>query len=212
MEEINLEKVDLVRERCKVTYTEAKEALEESNGNVVDALIYIEKKQKSKADEMLNSKDELIAYVKELINKGNVSRIKIKKDDEVILDIPVNAGIATGLLALAFPPVIALGFLTALVTKITIEITKTDGSVEVINKIIKNTVYDVKEKIGELSKDVKWKAGNFSAKDVKERVEDFSSDIKGKFASKKESKKAEPTVEKTFTYTVKFDDDTKDDK
>lgn len=225
MEEINLEKIDLVRERCKVTYTEAKEALEATNGNVVDALVYIEQSKKRKADEIISNKDELIAYIKELINKGNVSRIRIKKGEEVVVDIPVNAGIATGLLSLAFPPLIALGFLTALVTKVTIEITKTDGSVEVVNKIIKSTVSDVKEKVNDISKGIKEKTKNFSVYDVKEKVgdfshdvkdkvEDLSHDIKGKFTGKKESNNSETTGgENSFTYTVKFNDESsKDDK
>lgn len=224
MEEINLEKIDLVRERCKVTYTEAKEALEATNGNVVDALVYIEQSQKRKADEIINSKDELIAYIKELINKGNVSRIRIKKGNEVVVDIPVNAGIATGLLSLAYPPLIALGFLTALVTKVTIEITKTDGSIEVVNKIIKSTVCDVKEKVTDISKvirekaknisvyDVKEKVGDFSH-DVKDKVEDLSHDIKEKFTGKKDCNNSETTGENSFTYTVKFNDESsKDDK
>ena len=49
MSEITLEKVDLIRERTGVSYTEAKEALEAGNGDVVDALIYIENKKKSKS-------------------------------------------------------------------------------------------------------------------------------------------------------------------
>ena len=222
MEEINLEKIDLIRERCKVTYTEAKEALEASHGNVVDALIYIEQNQKSKAEEIFN-KEELISYIKELVNKGNVSRIKIKKDDEVVVDIPVNAGIATGLLSLAFPPLIALGFLTALITKVTIEITKTDGSVEIVNKIVRNTVNDVKDKINDLGKDVKGKMGGFSyevkekvediSQEVKDKAEEFTSGVKEKFTNKKENEKPSEASEQSFTYTVKFtDDSSKDDK
>lgn len=222
MEEINLEKIDLIRERCNVTYLEAKEALEASNGNVVDALIYIEQNQKNKSEEIFN-KEELISYIKELINKGNISRIKVKKDDEVVVDIPVNAGIATGLLSLAFPPLLALGFLTALITKVTIEITKTDGTVEVVNKIIKTTVNDVKDKINDLSKDVKVKVDGFSTEmkekvgdishDVKDKAEEFTSGVKDKFTSKKEDGKTTDCDDTTFTYTVKFNEETsKDDK
>lgn len=48
MSEITLEKVDLVKDRTGVSYTEAKEALEASEGNVVDALVFIENKKKNK--------------------------------------------------------------------------------------------------------------------------------------------------------------------
>jgi NACalpha-BTF3-like transcription factor len=39
MSEITLEKIDIVRERTGANYSEAKEALEACEGNVVDALI-----------------------------------------------------------------------------------------------------------------------------------------------------------------------------
>ena len=45
MSEITLEKVDQVIERTYATYAEAKEALEACDGDVVNALIYIEKKR-----------------------------------------------------------------------------------------------------------------------------------------------------------------------
>ena len=40
--EITLEKIELVKDRTGATYNEAKEALEASNGSVVDAIIAIE--------------------------------------------------------------------------------------------------------------------------------------------------------------------------
>ena len=41
--DISLENVDLIVERTGVSYAEAKEALEKANGDVVDAIILIEK-------------------------------------------------------------------------------------------------------------------------------------------------------------------------
>ena len=40
--EITLEKIELVKDRTGVTYAEAKAALEEAEGSVVDAIISIE--------------------------------------------------------------------------------------------------------------------------------------------------------------------------
>ena len=40
--EITLEKIELVKDRTGVGYKEAKEALEQTEGNVVDAIILIE--------------------------------------------------------------------------------------------------------------------------------------------------------------------------
>lgn len=192
MEEITLEKIDIIRERTGVTYTEAKEALEATNGNVVDALIYIEKNSKKVKDQLYTTKDEFIEWLREVIRKGNVSRIRVKKDEKVLVDIPVNAGVAAGVIMMTLPALLAIVFVTAVVAKVTVEITKEDGSVEVVNKIIENTFTNVKDKV------------NNATADVKEKV----SDVKDKF-NKDGSKNSEGN---TYQYTVKFEDLEDNDK
>jgi len=202
MEEITLEKIDIIKERTGVSYTDAKEALEECDGDVVNALIYIEAKQKKSSkfnmEDMYTTKDEFLSWIKEVAKKGNVSRIKIKKDGTVVIDIPVNAGIAAGIFGLIYPALIAIGLLTAVLTKVTIEVTKADGSVEVINTIIKNTVDDVVNKMSDISEEVKDKfnetKGNFT-KNSKE--------------SKDRSDSEESNNENVYQYTVKFDEQEK---
>jgi hypothetical protein len=182
MSEITLEKIDLVRERTGVSYSEAKDALEASEGNVVDALIYVEKSKKSVMDDFYTTKDEFVDWLKDIINKGNVTRIKIKKDDKILIDIPVNAGIAaTTLAGILYAPLLGIGFLTAVFTKVTVEITKSDGSVDVVNKTIKNTL-----------------------KDVKEKVQDETNNIKEKFTHDKGD--SDNDSDNVYSYTVKFDD------
>jgi hypothetical protein len=192
MSDITLEKVDLIRERTGVSYAEAKEALEICGGNVVDALVYIESAKKTVPHDMYTTKDEFMNWMKELVRKGNVTRIKIKKDERVLVDVPVNTGIAvTGLAALIWTPLLALGVLTAVITKVSIEITKDDGSVEIVNKIIKSTVEDVKEKFTDITED------------VKEKINDLSGDVKEMMQNKEKSEVSENNV---YKYTVKFED------
>ncbi|MFA6940083.1 MAG: DUF4342 domain-containing protein [Clostridiaceae bacterium] len=185
MEEITLEKIDLIRERTKASYSEAKEALIRAEGNVVDALIFLED-NKDKGKKEYVSKNEFIDTLKKLIKKGNVNRIRIKKEEKILVDIPVNAGLAAGAVALFNPivlAVLAVGTIGAVYTKLTIEITKEDGTVEVINKYVVNTVSTVKDKVN----------------DIKE-------DVKDKFTKDKEEEKDD----NTYSYKVKFDDDNKD--
>jgi hypothetical protein len=194
MSEITLEKIDLVRERTGAAYSEAKEALEACEGNVVDAIIYMEKNKKSTMENFYTSKDELLTWIKDLINKGNVTRIRVKKDEKVLVDMPVNASIAVGVVAYAiWAPLIAIGVIGAVVTNLTIEITKKDGSVEVVNKVIKETMQGVKGKVNDV------------ASEVKDKVSDVASDVKEKFAGKKNDE-AKNNNETVYTYTVKFDD------
>ena len=59
--DITLEKVDKVRERTGVSYSKAKEALEVSNGDVLEAIIFLEKQSK---DEGQYKKTETIEELK----------------------------------------------------------------------------------------------------------------------------------------------------
>ena len=200
MNEITLEKIDIIRERTGANYSVAKEALELSAGDVVDALIYLEKNTVSKKQEIYATTEEFISWLKELINKGNVNRIKVKKDDKTVFDIPVNAGVATGIVGLMYGPLLAIigvGTIAAVVTNFTIEITKTDGSVEVINTIIKSTANNVKNKVSDFANEVKEK---FNFKKENEEPK-----------KKNEETKPEDKEENVYKYTVKFDD-IEDDK
>jgi UBA/TS-N domain. len=203
MENITLEKVDMIRERTGVSYEKAKEALEVCEGDVLEALIYIEKSQKLSdindefVDEEVNrtpiSIEELRVLIKQIIEKGNVTRIKVKKDDKELVDIPVNAGIAAGVVAIIVPPILAAGVIAAIATQITIEITMEDGSVEVVNTYV-----------SEMASNVKNKATDFADK-IKTKVNEMKNDI-GKHSddSKQKVYTGSDTV---YTYTVNFDED-----
>ena len=211
MENITLEQVDKVRERCNISYAEAKEALENSNGDILEAIIYIEQNQKkenhtynnnndnSNSNYTVNSMsiDEIKNMIKNLIEKGNVTRIKIKKNDEEILDIPVNAGIAASVIAITIPPILAAGLIAAIATQITIEITREDGTVEVINKYVTKVANDVKNK-----------ATDF-ADAFKSKVNEVKTEIKT--TKNEDDNKTFNDGETVYTYTVNFDEEKKED-
>lgn len=200
MSEITLEKVDMVKDRMFVTYAEAKEALEKNDGDVLNAIVYLEQKIKDESktsnedaeecSEACETVDDFMAWLKDLINKGNVNRVKIKKDDKVLIDIPVNAGIAAGVIAAVIPQLLVIGVITAVATKITIEITKDDGTVEVVNKVVKDVADDVSKKTKDIVNSVKKKAGM-----VKSTMES------GKSVHKEENS------DHIYSYTVKFDEE-----
>ncbi|WDU84161.1 hypothetical protein [Caloramator sp. Dgby_cultured_2] len=82
MEEITLEKIDILRQRTGIGYAEAKEILEKHNGNVIDSLIYIEQNQKKLGAQISEFSNDLVETIREIIRKGNVNRIKVKKTIE----------------------------------------------------------------------------------------------------------------------------------
>ncbi len=95
--EISLEAIDAVRERTGASYKEAKDALEQAGGSIVDAIVLLEERSSAKTDDVLEK-------VKALVKEGNVNKIRVKRDDKVLLTVPVNAGIAGGLVGLAVAP------------------------------------------------------------------------------------------------------------
>jgi hypothetical protein len=72
--------------------------------------------------------NQLVDYVKSLIEAGNVRRLIIRKpNDEVLLEIPLTAGVAVGgaLTAMA-PELAAVGAMAALLTQVKVEIVRID--------------------------------------------------------------------------------------
>ena len=167
--EITLEKIELIKDRTGVSYAEAKAALEKANGSVVDAIIMIKEEidigPKTKAGDQAS---QIVEKVKELVRKGNVSKILVKKNDETIVNLPVNVG----LLGIVFVPWVTLvSVIAALGTKCSIELVKDNG--EIVN---------LSSKAAETFDDVK---SNYSviADDLKEKGEDAFSQVKEKASS-----------------------------
>lgn len=165
--DISLEKIDIIRDRTGVSYREAKEALEAADGNVVDALISLEEVDSKKWTENMTESfsvkgSEAMEKVKSIINAGNVSRIRVKKDDYVYLDIPVTAG-AIG--AIAIPLYTAVGAAVALMTKCTIEIERPNKEIITVNEVINNTADDIACKVKNVASDIRKAAGNMQRKD-----------------------------------------------
>ncbi len=133
--DINLEKIDLIRERTGVSYREAKEALERNQGNVIETLIELEDKDKTNWTEEFSVRStEVIDKVKELVREGNVNKIRVKHDGRVLVEIPVALG-AIG--AVVLPQIAALGVLVAVFKRCTIEVVRkepeqTDSSKEAV--------------------------------------------------------------------------------
>ncbi len=143
--EFTLEQVDEVRERTGVSYQESKEALQESDGDVLEAIIYLESRNKKKEKSNFSLKgNEIIEKLKEIVRKGNVTRVYLRKDGATVMNIPVTAG-AVG--AMIFAPATITGILVALATGCRLEIVKDDGEVIDIQDITEDALYTVKETV-----------------------------------------------------------------
>ena len=77
---------------------------------------------------------DLVERTKEIIEEGNVRRIIIRnQDDEVLMEVPLTAGVVVGgAVTIVAPVLAALGALAALLTDVKIEVVRakqdeTDG-------------------------------------------------------------------------------------
>ena len=78
--------------------------------------------------------NDLVEKIKELVRKGNVTKIVVKKGDNVLVNIPLNVGIVGGIIGVAAAPwaviaaaVAAAGF------SCRVELVKKDGDVVEVN-------------------------------------------------------------------------------
>ena len=185
---VTLEQIDKVLERFpNISYAEAKEALIIADGDIIDAIIYLEHMKKSsklkikaKAEEVLGKDTEQIKdQLKEMLKKSNVIRIVIEKEDRTIMNIPITIGV----IGLALGPLVTLvGLSAAVLGKFNIKIENEEDKTvidlgelteEKIN-ILKNMLTNTAKEVGEAVK--KEKNDN---KDITEELiqEEESKDI-----------------------------------
>ena len=88
--------------------------------------------------------EEIVEQIKELYNKGNIAKVVIKKGENTIVNLPLNAGIVGGIVGLVAAP---WAMLTATVATIgfdcKVELVKTDGSIiDISGKTIGKKIVD----------------------------------------------------------------------
>ncbi|MDR1495360.1 MAG: DUF4342 domain-containing protein [Clostridiales Family XIII bacterium] len=169
--DITLEKIELVKDRTAVSYKDAKEALEAADGNVVDAIIGIEEAiNRSGAAKVIGKSTDILDVIKDYVRKGNVTKIVISKDEDVLMNMPVNATVVGALIA---PWAALIGTVVCFGLKYKIELVLDDGQVIDITEKATDKFSDAVEKGGQVVDAVKDKgaqvAGNVSVK-VQEAV------------------------------------------
>lgn len=126
---IDLKLIDELKKRADVSYEDAKEALEKNNGDLVEALIYLEKQNKVKTE----PENGFISSVKKIIKKGNRIKFIIKKEESTILSIPLTAGIIITVFA---PYVTVIGIILAIFTGHKIRFQSAEGEDMKVNETV----------------------------------------------------------------------------
>ncbi|MDI6871830.1 MAG: DUF4342 domain-containing protein [Bacillota bacterium] len=123
LELTELEKIDILRERGRIGYQEARNLLNETGGDLIEALIRLEQRGTFTREKIYAKGNEIVEKVKDIIRQGNVTRIRVKTKDDVILDMPVTAGAAVAVFA---PYLALLGAVAAIATQCSIEIERAE--------------------------------------------------------------------------------------
>jgi ElaB/YqjD/DUF883 family membrane-anchored ribosome-binding protein len=166
--EISLEKIELVKDRTGVSYREAKDALIAENGSVVDAIIRIEDEidiaPKTAAE---NAASDMIEKIKSLIRRGNVSKVLVKKDDSVVLSIPVTLGVIG---AVFLPEAAIFSAIVALGVKCNISIVTTEGEEVDVVKKAREKISDARENYSSVAEGLKEKGSDAFSK-IREKAD-----------------------------------------
>ncbi len=86
-------------------------------------------KERTWTEEIEMAGSDLVNRMKELVAEGNVRRLIIRNpNNEVILEIPLTAGVVVGGALTFFTPLLAaLGAMTALLAKVKVEVVRVEG-------------------------------------------------------------------------------------
>lgn len=92
--------------------------------------------------------------IKELVSKGNVSRVVIRRGDKVILDVPVTVGVVGAVVGITAAKWAMLAAVLATVGfGCTVEVIKDDGAV--VNVLSEEDSQKIQNKTSEIVEDVK---------------------------------------------------------
>ncbi|HEY3298540.1 MAG TPA: hypothetical protein VGK34_07785 [Armatimonadota bacterium] len=110
-----LEKIDIIRSRFKVTYDEARNALSTAQGDVVSALASVER---SESTDLVALGVEMAGEVQRLVSGGSINKVRVKYGDMLVAEKPV---------ALKAFAAIALGVAAILLSRLVIEVDRDGG-------------------------------------------------------------------------------------
>ena len=103
---------------------------------------------------MNNNISAALDKIKELVSRGNVSRIVVRKDDKDILNIPVTVGVVGAVVGITAAKWAMLAAVLATVGfGCTVEIIKNDG--EIVNVLTEEDNQKIHDKAADIMDDVK---------------------------------------------------------
>ncbi len=113
----HLDMTEQLRKKAKVSYEEARDALEASNWDMLEAMVHLEQQGKIKElleeekpmDKAQATKEERTrsasegfekagSFISRLVEKGNRNRLEVRRDDRLLFSMPLTVLVLVGLL------------------------------------------------------------------------------------------------------------------
>lgn len=126
-----LEKIDILRARTGVSYTEAKEVLDAAGGDVVQALIELEERNRHLTEKLQGQGKEFMEQLRSCLSRGHRTKIRLIKGEEKVFEVPATLGVLAVLGALYSNELAvagAVGAVTAMANDCRLEIVPPDES------------------------------------------------------------------------------------
>ncbi|MEW5784659.1 MAG: DUF4342 domain-containing protein [Bacillota bacterium] len=117
--EIPLDTIDKLKARANISYRQARELLEETGGDLVEALIYLEENKDYFMDNMADRGRDIYFRARHLAGRLHQTKVKVKVKENTLFELPVTV---TALGAAVFPKLAALSVIGLLFTRGSIEV------------------------------------------------------------------------------------------
>lgn len=179
---IKLKQIEMVKDRTGASYSEAKEALERCNGDVDAAIDMVsELMDHEDCTDKTITDNAFVDKMKEIVEKGNVSRIVIKKGGAVVFSFPVTVGI---LGAVAVPWAAVIGAIATIGSGCVVEFENENGIIakqridgEKVSEFCGKAVSTGKKVIDKGGKVVKFGIDKAEKLGVKDKLSSLLKDI-----------------------------------
>lgn len=185
-----IEDIELIRRKSGISYQEAVALLDYHNGNVARALVDLERngrlkagveapKQKSGFSATVNGKPVNKSAVMELLHKCFRARVKIRRDDTVILNV---SALFAALSVLISPHLVIVGAIVALVLGYKFSFDKHDHAFdgENLERTVRNAAENVKSSVNDFTKSFQ---GSSSAEKAENQPEASKADERSYYAA-----------------------------
>lgn len=166
-----LQNMEILREKFKISYREAKEVLESNNNDLIESLIFLEEVYPKIGECPFSF---YITSVKNKLNKlyreGSKHRVLISIKGNVVADVPLTAAVISSFALVLYPVLVLVELGSILLFDIDLKLVDKSGKVYDVNGDVKSRVNQVlslsKDKISSIisNSDIKFNPNDIKAK------------------------------------------------